>query len=1199
MIRTFKPATNRGRARRIVVAGFAVALLTGTVSVAPAAAAASGSLRPVQAGHVQQAGSFVRSTAGADAAPRAAASPRLRASAAGKLGATGCSEAAGTATCDLYARTASQQILGVATPVWGFSTSSDPSVDATAPGPVLVIHQGLDVTITLHNDLAGQSVSLALPGQDKVLHPGSSGDDRSGVSDGQSRSYTFTASRPGTFLYEAGHTANGARQVAMGLAGALVVLPADATAYGTPGTAYDDDAVLVMTEIDPDLNNDPSGFDMRNFAPKYRMFNGKPFPSSDPISTDQGHTALLRYVNAGSQTHAMSVLGADQVEIAEDGHPMQYPSTVSTESIEPGQTLDTLVKIAPGPEAKLAVFEAALHLDNNGQTTDDPNQLAFGGMLTFLDTNAPPPSTDDVGPVTAHILASPNPSNGLGDVTVTADLSDATTGGNVVDQAEFVVDDAVTTGVGFGEPMTTGTFGAITVGPVSGTIPAVPKDGASCTPAAGPAPVALSCLDAGKHVIYVRAHDAAGKDPAIAGPYGNWGVIGSVVFNLPKKGPQTTNGSVDPSPTNGSVDVALSTTGDDSATGGTITAAEYFMDAVASNGVGDALTLNRQATVVSEDVAIPAATVKALVEGTHHILVRSKNSLGLWGPTLDVPLIVDKTGPGVTAAAVGPNPTNGQIGDASNPDSLVVSAEVTDPDTDPTAVPGATPTRAVVAAEAFLDPASQDVPVGTGLQLIAVDGAMDSPTEAAYALIPLSEINGLTDGPHEIWVRGKDAAGNWGPLKLAPLSVDKTAPTLGGLTVTPNPTNGAVRVSVTATYVEDGGVLTGAEYWIGTNDPGAGNATQTTITTTAVNGVKTVSASGLSLRRLTGGKYQVNFRVIDNAGNWSAPAVQILTVTPYLANFRGSQSPTTGSIGLSADVQVDSPPGLTAVEYWVGNRDPGVGRATRVNVANWTVTNGVLTVTGIPFSGLAARPTFNVRALDSHNRWSNIATGTVTVRQNLVFASIFQNASLGDWPVRTGQVSSSTAANLRRTPAIEVPLSTRGLLVAVPATTGNRTSYVTDTTPAGETQYFARFLFNQNTLNSGSATNILTIFEGRTANGQAFALQYRGTGTSSQFRLAIGRNGTTLPVTGTWVAAGAGTKLIELSWAAAVTATANGSVTLKVGGVAVSTASTTNSQYRIENAYLGASAGVVYTGTGRTSGTAYFDSFTSTRFTNP
>ena len=102
---------------------------------------------------------------------------------------------------------------------------------------------------------------------------------------------------------------------------------------------------------------------------------------------------------------------------------------------------------------------------------------------------------------------------------------------------------------------------------------------------------------AGKHTVFVRALDAAG----------NWGVIGSAILNLPKTGPQTTNGSATPTPANGSLDVAISATGDDSAAGGTITAAEYFIDTVGANGTGTPLTLNRHAAVVSEDATLAAA----------------------------------------------------------------------------------------------------------------------------------------------------------------------------------------------------------------------------------------------------------------------------------------------------------------------------------------------------------------------------------------------------------------------------------------------------------------------------------------------------------------------------------------------------------------------------------------------------------------
>ncbi len=494
-------------------------------------------------------------------------------------------------------------------------------------------------------------MSLALPGQAAAAFNGTPGDDLSGVATGESRTYSFTADRPGTFLYEAGHTPNGARQVAMGLAGALVVLPADGTAYGTvtdrPSTAYDDDAVLVLSEIDPALNANPTTFDMRNFSPKYRMFNGKPFPDAKVIGTDQNHTVLLRYINVGSQSHAMNVLGADQIEIAQGGHPMNFTMTVAAETVLPGQTLDTLVKMPSGPEAKLALYEPAMHLDNNGQHADDPLQTAFGGMLTFLDTNAPPPSSDGVGPVSANINVTPNPSDAKIAVTVTADLSDFTTGGSLVTQAEFVVDDAVSTAPGHGEPMTSGDFDAVDVTGASGTIPA--EAAGPCDPDPGIAPpVALDCLSAGKHTVFVRALDSEH----------NWGVVGSVIFNLPKTGPQTTAGSVTSSPANGATAVSISATGDDSAAGGTITAAEYFIaddiGDVGTDGSGVKMDRNRTSTVVAESATLSAATVNALPEGTRHLWVHSQDSLGLWGPFLDIPLIIDKTGPVVTDASVGP-----------------------------------------------------------------------------------------------------------------------------------------------------------------------------------------------------------------------------------------------------------------------------------------------------------------------------------------------------------------------------------------------------------------------------------------------------------------------------------------------------------------------------------------------------------------
>jgi FtsP/CotA-like multicopper oxidase with cupredoxin domain len=881
-------AAHRPTRRAILTAVTASALAGATLQAAPAVAA------PVRAAaHGGQV---------ATAAPLRA----VQSAPSGKLTARGCAASAGAASCDLYAMTGTLSVAGSPSiPIWGFSATGAAG-SASAPGPLLVVHQGDNVSITLHNQLAGESVSLALPGQAAGALSGTAGDDLTGVTTGLTRSYTFTATRPGTFLYEAGHTANGARQVAMGLAGALVVLAADGTAYGAqapmPNTAYDDEAVLVLSEIDPALNAAPATFDMRNFAPKYRLINGKAFPTTDPVSTDQAHTVLLRYVNAGSQMHAMSVLGGNQVEIAQDAHPMKFTTTVTAESIEPGQSLDTTVKMPTGPESKLALYERAGHLDNNGQTNSDPLQLSFGGMLTFLDTNAPAPSTDGVGPVSSHITASPNPSDGLSNVTVTADLSDVTTGGSAVTQAEFVVDDAVSTGVGFGVPMA-GPFGGVTVSGATGTIPAALPPGEPCVPATGPAPVALSCLDAGKHSVFVRALDAAG----------NWGVIGSVIFNLPKTGPQTVNGSAG-TPANGAADVAIAATGDDSAAGLKITAAEYFVDTQGGNGTGASMSLNRSATIVAEDAVLPAATVKAMTEGVHHIYVHSKDTLNLWGPLLDIPFTVDVTGPTVDAASVGPNPSNGILSDHSNPGYLVISAAITDKDA------GGAEQSPLVDAEAFLDPATATPTGGSGLQLIAVDGAMNSTTEAVYGLIPISQIKALTDGTHHVYVRGQDAAGNWGTLYPISLIVDKVAPVLGVATASPNPTNGATTLTLSAP-VTDASIIAMAEYWLGSTDPGVGKGASVPVSVVAGKVVVTVPLAGIAA-----GTQQFNLRVKDLAGNWSkAVSTSVAISRPNLIFTNGFEvgepawSSTTGQVSYTAAAAMGGTRGMQVTMPGAGN----------------------------------------------------------------------------------------------------------------------------------------------------------------------------------------------------------------------------------------------------------------------------------------
>ena len=979
----------------------------------------------------------------------------LTVAAAGALAPSGCTTVGTAVSCDLWALPGTTSILGTSVPIWGFSTTGAAG-SATLPGPQLVVRTGDTVKVTLHNGI-DTAMSLAFPGIPSTsFTPSLSATaQETGIDPGDSTSYTFLATRPGTFLYEAGHTPNGSRQVAMGLAGALVVTPGNGTAYGSSASAFADEAVVVLGEIDPAFNASPLTFDMRNFRPDYRLVNGKAFPETNAIPTDVGHRVLLRYVNAGSLNHPIGLLGADQLVVGSEGHPAAYPQQVGVVAVSPGETVDAITTMPTGAESKVTLYETANLLTNASLTMADPSQTAPGGMMTFVDTQAPAPTLDGVGPVATRVALNNNPASGLLPVTVTADLTDVPPtgaqypGSNVI-QAEYVIDDADNVAPGQGTVMS-GTFGTPTVTGATGTI----------------STTVLDSLPAGRHQVFVRGLDSSG----------NWGAVASAVLNLPKTGPSTTNGSAKPNPASAAL-VKVTATGDDTAAGGTITKAEYFIDTVGAVNTGTAMTKNRTATVVSLTASIPAATIQGMSEGTHHVFARSLDSLGLWGPTLDIPLAVDHTGPTVDGAAVGPNPTNGVLTDKANPGYLVVSATITDRD----AAQGLQNT--IADAEAFIDPATANPTGGSGLQLVAVDGKLDSQTETVYGLIPISQITGLSNGNHIVSVRGKDSAGNWGTLFPATLVVDRTAPQLSSLSASPNPTNSA--------------------------------------------------------------------------------ATLVLTAPTNETAFR-------------------------AAEFWRG-ADPGVGQATSVSVS---FVNGSVVVE-VPLAGVpVGSQTFGLRVQDAAGNWSNALTVTVMVtRSNAIFSDTFNSGTLAAWTSNTGNVAVTAAAG------IPVASGNLGLAVTLPGRANNRPSYLVDTTPNAEPLYDAQFDINSNTLTTGGGNNsIVNLFEARTAaGGQVYTLQYRGSAATAAVRVVLYRSGGLAPVNGAWVTLGTGAHTLKTAWRSGpATGAVRGTLVLRRDGAVATTTNGATTGIAVDEAWLGISGAINAGNNSPMSGTAYLDSFVSTR----
>jgi hypothetical protein len=297
-------------------------------------------------------------------------------------------------------------------------------------------------------------------------------------------------------------------------------------------------------------------------------------------------------------------------------------------------------------------------------------------------------------------------------------------------------------------------------------------------------------------------------------------------------------------------------------------------------------------------------------------------------------------------------------------------------------------------------------------------------------------------------------------------------------------------------------------------------------------------------------------------------------------------NPTNGAATLTASAPLTEANTLGVSEYWFGTTDPGVGRGNSVPVS---VVGGQVVAT-VPLAGITAGvQQLNLRVKDLAGNWSKSVSRSVTVvPPNAIFSSTFETGNLSDWSARTGSIS--TATNAKVVTANE-PASTTGMQVA--SSTGNRTAYVTDNSPTAEPTYHARFAFNRNTLTTGTNTaTALTLFEGRTATAQAFALQFRttGTGAATQAQLRTVLNGSNATRTGGWVNLAPGAHTIQLDWGAATA----GTVVLKVDGATVQTSATANTgAQRIETAWLGVAAGWA-TGT---TGTVYFDTFASARNT--
>jgi len=265
-------------------------------------------------------------------------------------------------TYDLCATTGSVTMPDLTVvPIWGF-VAGDCTVPAPAelPGPELRATAGETLTINLYNDLA-VNVSIIVPGFRAATTGGIVGMFTAEAAPAGSVTYEFIA-KAGTYLYHSGTDIT--TQVPMGLYGALVVDDSAGYAYGDVGYAQDE--VLVYSEIDADLNNNPAGFGgarVINWNPQYFLINGAAHPATADITVNTSEDVLLRFVNAGLRTFMPTLDGGLYMDLkAEDGN--RYPQPLQQYGIElqAGKTIDAVINA--GTAGTYALYDRAASYDS-------------------------------------------------------------------------------------------------------------------------------------------------------------------------------------------------------------------------------------------------------------------------------------------------------------------------------------------------------------------------------------------------------------------------------------------------------------------------------------------------------------------------------------------------------------------------------------------------------------------------------------------------------------------------------------------------------------------------------------------------------------------------------------------------------------------------------------------------------------------
>ncbi|HEU0245437.1 MAG TPA: multicopper oxidase domain-containing protein [Candidatus Limnocylindrales bacterium] len=239
------------------------------------------------------------------------------------------------------------------------------------PGPTIRVNEGDKVRAIFTNNLK-EATGVHFHGVefDNFFMDGVPFITQKPFGPGESFTYEFTASRPGTLMYHSHH--NATDQVGRGLLGGFIVDPRKPSA----DDKYDREYSWISNDV-------LGGF----------TINGHGFPATVPVLVAVGETVRVRFMNEGIMYHPFHSHGYKMKVVARDGYPLgQNAYDADTITVGPGERWDVNITAD-----RVGVWAFHCHILPHVEGAD--------GMFGMVNTLFVVPKSSDIDAIVQLLLA--------------------------------------------------------------------------------------------------------------------------------------------------------------------------------------------------------------------------------------------------------------------------------------------------------------------------------------------------------------------------------------------------------------------------------------------------------------------------------------------------------------------------------------------------------------------------------------------------------------------------------------------------------------------------------------------------------------------------------------------------------------------------------------------------------------------------